>query len=105
MDSLYELGAFCGELQEEDVLIEGDFLPDRTCRALLLAAVALAMAGDRLDTDMAMARRAGALGVLVLSGEASAEEVARQAQQPPDLVVPTLSEFGALLREARGRGA
>jgi NagD protein len=29
----------------------------------------LAMAGDRLYTDMAMAHRTGALGVLVLTGE------------------------------------
>jgi NagD protein len=57
----------------------------------------LAMVGDRLYTDMAMAHRAGALGVLVLTGEATAEEAARH-QPKPDLVVPTLAEFGELLQ-------
>jgi HAD superfamily hydrolase (TIGR01450 family) len=60
----------------------------------------LALAGDRLYTDMAMARRAGALGVLVLTGETTAAAAA-QANPPPDTVVASLEEFGARLREAR----
>jgi len=60
----------------------------------------LAMAGDRLYTDMEMARRAGALGVLVLTGEATAEE-ARQHTPPPDLVVADLAELGEMLRTAQ----
>ena len=36
----------------------------------------LAMVGDRLYTDIEMAHKAGALGVLVLSGEATAADVA-----------------------------
>jgi len=60
----------------------------------------VAMVGDRIYTDMLMARRAGALGVLVLSGEATAED-ARQANPALDLVVPSLAEFGALLAQAR----
>jgi NagD protein len=56
----------------------------------------LAMVGDRLYTDMAMARRAGVVGVLVLTGEATAEEAAR-CPTPPDLVVPSLKELGDLL--------
>ena len=36
----------------------------------------LAMVGDRLYTDIAMARRAGALGVLVLTGETTAAQAA-----------------------------
>lgn len=60
----------------------------------------LAMAGDRLYTDMAMARQAGALGVLVLTGEATAAE-ARQAATPPDLVVQDLAELGNRLASAR----
>jgi NagD protein len=59
----------------------------------------LAMVGDRLYTDLEMARRAGALGVLVLTGETTAEDVARAAQAP-DLVVPSLHELGLLLRTA-----
>lgn len=78
--------------------------PDpRMLRGLLqrheLRAEQLAMVGDRLYTDMAMARRAGALGVLVLTGEATAAEAA--AFQPaPDLVVTNLTEFGEKLRTA-----
>jgi len=60
----------------------------------------LAMVGDRLYTDMAMARNTGALGVLVLTGETRAEEVER-ASPPPDLVVHTLTELGSLLFEAK----
>lgn len=60
----------------------------------------IAMAGDRIYTDVEMARRAGALGVLVLSGEATAEDAAR-AEPRPDLVVRDLAEFGELLRQAR----
>jgi NagD protein len=60
----------------------------------------LAMVGDRLYTDMAMARRAGAVGVLVLTGETQAHEAA-QAVPPPDLVVSGLAELGERLRAAR----
>jgi HAD superfamily hydrolase (TIGR01450 family) len=57
----------------------------------------LAMVGDRLYTDMEMARRAGALGVLVLTGEATAAEAERHIPEP-DLIVPTLQEFGEMLK-------
>lgn len=60
----------------------------------------LAMVGDRIYTDMAMAKRAGALGVLVLTGEATAEDAAKH-DPPPDLVFPSLIEFGDKLREAK----
>lgn len=63
----------------------------------------LAMVGDRLYTDMAMARRAGVLGVLVLTGEATVEDV-RRCPAPPDLVVPSLQELGALLTTAHEGG-
>lgn len=63
-----------------------------------LAPENLAMVGDRLYTDMEMARRAGVLGVLVLTGETTAAE-AQKASPAPDLIVPTLAELGELLRE------
>jgi NagD protein len=47
-----------------------------------------------------MAHRADALGVLVLTGEATAQD-AEAAELPPHLVVPSLAEFGALLADAR----
>jgi HAD superfamily hydrolase (TIGR01450 family) len=59
----------------------------------------LAMVGDRLYTDMEMAHRAGTLGVLVLTGEATAAEAEKHIPKP-DLVVPSLAEFGELLQSA-----
>jgi NagD protein len=64
-----------------------------------LAPQNLAMVGDRLYTDMEMAHRAGALGVLVLTGEATATE-AKKHTSVPDLVVPTLAELGELLQSS-----
>ncbi len=65
-----------------------------------LAPHQLAMVGDRLYTDMAMAKRAGALGVLVLTGETTAAEVANHSPAP-DLVVSGLAELGERLRRAK----
>lgn len=60
----------------------------------------IAMVGDRIYTDVAMAQRANAFSVLVLSGEATAADAAR-ATPSPDLVVPSLAEFGERLAQAR----
>lgn len=60
----------------------------------------IAMVGDRIYTDIAMAHNAGAFGVLVLSGETTAE-VAAAADPQPDLTVPSLEEFGELLAASR----
>jgi NagD protein len=60
----------------------------------------LAMVGDRLYTDIMMAHHAGVLGVLVLTGEATAAEASRFSPSP-DLVVSGLEELGALFRAAR----
>ncbi len=65
-----------------------------------LTAAEIAMVGDRLYTDVLMARRAGALGVLVLTGEATAEDAARSSE-PPDLTLPSLVELGDLLAASR----
>ena len=51
-----------------------------------------AMIGDRLYTDIEMAARAGVRGVLVLSGEATADD-AREAPQNPDLVVKSVDSL------------
>ncbi|MDQ3440370.1 MAG: HAD-IIA family hydrolase [Planctomycetota bacterium] len=56
----------------------------------------IAVVGDRLYTDMAMARGAGALGVLVLSGETTAEQV-EHANPRPDLIVADVGELARLL--------
>jgi NagD protein len=60
----------------------------------------IAMVGDRIYTDILMAHRADACGVLVLTGEATARD-AEQANPRPHLVVPSLAEFGALLAAAQ----
>ena len=60
----------------------------------------VAMVGDRLYTDMAMAQRAGAVGVLVLTGETKAHE-AQQMVPAPDFMMSGLAELGERLRETR----
>jgi len=60
----------------------------------------VAMVGDRLYTDIALAHRTGALGVLVLTGEATAAD-AEKAPEPPDLILPDLGELGRQLAATR----
>jgi HAD superfamily hydrolase (TIGR01450 family) len=62
----------------------------------------LAMVGDRLYTDMVMARRTGCLGVLVLTGETTRVE-AVNANPAPDLVVEDLAELGSMLEKEHGK--
>lgn len=71
----------------------------------------IAMVGDRIYTDTAMAHNAGAFGVLVLSGEttlATAEAVAEDARTnpapeffPPDLICRDIKELGELVIQAK----
>ena len=51
-----------------------------------------AMVGDRLYTDIEMAERAGAHGILVLSGEATMVDLA-ESPQSPSLVVDSVSSL------------
>ncbi len=74
---------------------------DGVCHRHGLRPEQLAVVGDRLYTDMAMAQRAGAASVLVLTGEATAEEAAT-FDPPPDLVVRDVGELGELLAAGRG---
>ena len=60
----------------------------------------IAMVGDRIYTDIAMAQNAGAVGVLVLSGETTIE-VANAAPNPPDVIAQNIGELGDLLAEAQ----
>src|ERR1019366_3471856 len=104
---LVDCGAICAALEQAagrgpDVVLGK---PDPCMlRGILshhaLAPEQLAMVGDRLYTDMAMAHRAGALGVLVLTGETTAAEGANHSPSP-DLVVHGLAEFGERLRAAK----
>ncbi len=61
----------------------------------------IAFVGDRLYTDVRMARTAGMLAVLVLSGETRVEDVTGSPCHP-DLVVQDLVELHRLLAGAAG---
>ena len=60
----------------------------------------IAMVGDRIYTDVAMAHNAGAFGVLVLSGETTLE-TAKNAAVAPDLIVRDIEELGELLIKSK----
>jgi NagD protein len=62
----------------------------------------VAVVGDRLNTDMALARNAGAIGILVLTGSTDAA-TASASPQPPDLVLPHLGHLSRLLADVSGR--
>ncbi len=70
-----------------------------TVRAALerleLPADRVAMVGDRLSTDILMARRAGLVGVLTLSGVTRPEEL-DEADVKPDHVIANLTELPEL---------
>lgn len=67
-----------------------------------LQADEIAMCGDRIYTDVAMAWNAGALGVLVLSGETTAE-TALHSDPMPALTVKDVSVFGKLLIQSHNK--
>jgi HAD superfamily hydrolase (TIGR01450 family) len=59
-----------------------------------VAAAGAAMVGDRISTDMVMARSVGMTGVLVLTGATSpADLAASEASVLPDYVIQTLPEL------------
>lgn len=60
----------------------------------------VAMIGDRIYTDVRMAHNAGAVGVLVMSGETTMDIVA-ESDLRPDIIAEDLSEFLEMLMEAK----
>jgi ribonucleotide monophosphatase NagD (HAD superfamily) len=54
------------------------------------------MVGDRPETDMVMAHRAGLTGILVLSGVATAEHAAALEEQP-DFIVESVARIAEAL--------
>lgn len=104
---LVDCGAVCAAIESATSVAPTAVLgkPDpRMLRGILdkhmLQPYELAMVGDRIYTDVAMAQQSGALGVLVLTGEATASE-ASSAKIQADLVVPSLTEFGEMLAHAQ----
>jgi ribonucleotide monophosphatase NagD (HAD superfamily) len=57
-----------------------------------------ALVGDRLYTDMRMARDAGAVAILTLTGETKRSDVEScPAHSQPDLIIENLGELERLL--------
>lgn len=65
-----------------------------------LEAEEIAMCGDRIYTDVKMAQNAGALGVLVLSGETTLETAMNNDPNPP-ITAENIAVFGDLLLQSR----
>ena len=65
-----------------------------------LKAEEIAMCGDRIYTDVKMAENAGALGVLVLSGETTLETALNNDPNPP-ITAKNIAVFGDLLIDSR----
>jgi len=63
----------------------------------------VAMIGDRIYTDIQLAKKANTLGVLVLTGEATLNDV-KNNNFYPDMIVKDLSVFGKLMQDARKNG-
>lgn len=61
----------------------------------------IAMVGDRLYTDVKMAHNANALGVLVLSGEATMEDTLH-SDVIADVIADNVARFGELLVSVKG---
>jgi HAD superfamily hydrolase (TIGR01450 family) len=69
-------------------------MADAVLDRLRVTAAGAAMVGDRLSTDMVMARSAGMASVLVLTGATSpADLVGAEASLLPDYVIQTLPEL------------
>jgi len=77
-----------------DVIIGKPYrgIVEEAMRATGLRLDQLAMVGDRLYTDIAMSARHGMLGILVLTGEASKDDIVNSPDQP-DLVFDRLSDM------------
>lgn len=106
---LPDCGAICA-LLEAATARRPDAIPGKPSPAMLQAvmqrnAVApreVAMVGDRLYTDVRMARSAGALAILTLTGETTEDQVRLASESDrPDLVVANLSELTDLIRNSR----
>lgn len=105
---LLDCGALCAALEvatgRKPDVVAGKPEPQMLhalCRRLGIKSHEVAMVGDRLHTDVLMAIRAGALGVLTLTGETRRPHLA-DAKIQPDLVINNLAELGELLATSKG---
>jgi ribonucleotide monophosphatase NagD (HAD superfamily) len=75
---------------------------DAVMEAHHLAPQQVAMLGDRLYTDIRMARDAGVLAILVLTGETKQHDVEKCSdRERPDLIVNDLADLTRRLEAAR----
>jgi HAD superfamily hydrolase (TIGR01450 family) len=106
---LPDCGAICA-LFESATGRRPDAVPGKPSAAMLQAIIErhglrpseTAMVGDRLYTDMRMARNSGVLAILTLTGETKLAHLdSCPASDRPDLVVADLDELGRLLEAAK----
>jgi HAD superfamily hydrolase (TIGR01450 family) len=106
---LPDCGAICA-LLESATGRWPDAIPGKPSPAMLdavmhthgLASCEVAMIGDRLYTDIRMARDAGAIGVLTLTGETKPADLKKcAAADRPHLTIRDLGEMSRLIEEAR----
>lgn len=104
---LVDCGAICACIEaatkrKPDVVIgkPDPQMLDGILKKYNLAPSEIAMVGDRIYTDVQMALNAGAMGVLVLSGEATQAD-ADQSEVKPHIVARDLAELGELIAESR----
>ena len=60
----------------------------------------VAMVGDRIYTDILLAKQANVFGALVLSGEATLND-AQNAEYKPDVILQTIEQLGELIADAK----
>jgi NagD protein len=108
---LPDCGAICA-LLESATGRRPDAVPGKPDPAMLRAVLGplglspreVAMVGDRVYTDIRMARDAGVVAVLTLTGETRREQIESCPLDPrPDFIVSNLGELGRMIEEARWR--
>jgi HAD superfamily hydrolase (TIGR01450 family) len=104
---LVDCGSICAGLKEAtgrtpDIVIgkPNPCMLDGVMRHYDLRPDEIAMVGDRIYTDIMMAKRTEVLGALVLTGETKEKDLNGSAVYP-DIVIENISEFGKLLLEMR----
>lgn len=101
---LLDCGAVCGAIEvatgRKPDAIAGKPEPamlQALAKNFELECAQIAMIGDRINTDVLMAKRAGGLGVLTLTGATKRADI-ESSPTKPDLVINNLAEFGVLLQ-------
>jgi NagD protein len=109
---LPDCGAICA-LLESATGRRPDAVPGKPDPAMLRAVMGplrlspreVAMVGDRVYTDIRMARDAGVIAILTLTGETKRTQIESSPPDPrPDFVVSDLGELVRMIEEARDTG-